>query len=304
MNKVVVIIVNWNTGGLLAKCVQSLMELPERSHISQIVVIDNASDDRSIVRAQVTVGERGNVPPVNFSKNERNLGFARANNLALARLAERHPSSHVLFINPDTEITPGALTALLAVLENNARAGIVGPKFHSPSGSLQPSVRACPTLGVMVFFFLKLHWLWPRAGWWQRYMQPDFDYTREQTVDQVMGAAMLVRRELLESIGPFDEQFWLWFEEVDLCRRAQAAGWQIIYTPQAQVLHHGAVSFSQLWGVRRAAPWCMSALRYTAKHMGYGAATVLGLLLPAALALAVPATLVHILAQRKGRTAI
>lgn len=299
MSKIVVIIVNWNTGELLARCVRSLMELPERSRIAQIIVVDNASHDRSIVRAQVAVGERGNVPPVNFIKSERNLGFASANNLALADAAKHNGSSHVMFLNPDTEVAPGALTALLGVLEKNMRVGIVGPQFHSAIGTLQPSVRSFPTLGVLVFFFLKLHRLLPRAALWRRYMRPDFNYTRLQTVDQVMGAAMLVRRDALQAVGTFDERFWLWFEEVDLCRRARTAGWQVVYTPQAQVLHHGAASFNQLLGVRRAGPWCMSALRYAAKHMGYGAAAVLWLLLPAALALAVPATFVQLAARRK-----
>lgn len=299
MNQVVIIIVNWNTGELLARCLASLADLPDVSRMAEIIVVDNASRDRSLVRAQVVVGEHGNNPPVRFIKSERNLGFARANNLAIARAAASHPLCDVLFLNPDTAVLPGSLEAMLGVFERKKDAGIVGPKLVSADGVLQPSVRAFPTLAVFVFFWLKLHRLLPGATLWRRYQQTDFAYEREQAVDQVMGAAMLVRREMLTSIGLFDERFWLWFEEVDLCKRARTAGWQVVYTPQATVLHHGAVSFHQLFGLRRALPWCMSSRRYAAKHLGRRAAAVLGLLLPAALALAVPSALIHWLTWQK-----
>lgn len=299
MSQVVVIIVNWNTGELLARCLSSLFARPESSRIAEIIVVDNASRDRSLVRAQVAAGQHGNSPPVRFIKSEHNLGFARANNLALARAAQSRTSCHFLFLNPDTAVKTGAVETLVEVLERNRTVGIVGPKLLNADGTLQPSVRAFPTLAVFVYFFLKLHRFLPNANLWRRYMRTDFDYEREQTVDQVMGAAMLVRRNVVKDVGAFDERFRLWFEEVDLCLRVKAAGWQVVYTPRAAVVHYGAVSFRQLWGVRRAWPWCLSAVRYALKHLGAGAAMVLGLLLPVALALAIPAIVPHWLTWRR-----
>jgi GT2 family glycosyltransferase len=295
MSKVVIIIVNWNTGELLARCLESLAVLPEKERISEVIVVDNASRDTSYVQAQVAAGKSGNRPPVRFIKLKGNAGFARANNIAWERVqAGSHAGEHVLLLNPDTEVKPGALAGLLAALEENSRAGIVGPQLLNPDGTVQPSIRAFPTLGVFVFFFLKLHRLFPGAALWQRYVRGDFDAAREQEVDQAMGAALLLRRELVESLGLFDERFWIWFEEVDLCRRAQQAGWKVMYTPRAEIFHHGGVSFNHLVGLRRAWPWLTSCLVYTQKHLTLGALALLWLLFPIALLLALPSSIIHL----------
>lgn len=300
MTQVVIIIVNWNTGALLARCVRAIARLPERGAVSRVLVVDNASRDRSLVQAQVAVGQAGNQPPVNFIKLEKNVGFARGNNLALERVRAMDHQGPVLLLNPDTEVQPGAVSALLAALARHDRVGIVGPLLLNEDRSVQPSVRAFPTLGVLLFMFLKLHRLVPHAALWQQYMRSEFDYTRESAVDQVMGAALLIRGETLREIGPLYPRFYLWFEEVDWCQRARAAGWEVWFTPEAKVIHHGAVSFSQLVGPARAWPWIMSSLHYARKHLGWGAVMVLAILAPVALLLSVPAALWHVKA-RAGR---
>jgi GT2 family glycosyltransferase len=300
MQQVVIIIVNWNTGEFLSRCLASLAVLPERERIAEVIVVDNASRDTSLVKAQVTTGQSGNRPPVRFIKLEHNAGFARANNIGFQRVRNSsHKDAHVLLLNPDTEMRAGALAHLMDTLQD-LRVGIVGPKLLNADGTTQPSVRAFPTLGVFVFFFLKLQYLFGRAALWRRYLRHDFEAELGQEVDQVMGAALLLRRAVVESIGLFDNNFWVWFEEVDLCRRVRYAGWKIMYEPRAEVLHHGGVSFNQLVGLRRAWPWLMSCLYYARKHLGYPAAMLLWLLLPAALVLAVPSSIVHL--ARRGTT--
>lgn len=284
-----IIIVNWNTGNLLAKCIESLRSLPEQAALNQVIIIDNASSDDSLERAEIAAQEDKRF---SFVRSGENLGFARANNVAIKRLGES-TTDHVLLLNPDTEVTPGALAALLESLQKNLKVGVVGPKLVNPNGSLQPSVRQLPSFSVLAGLFLKLHRLLPNDGVWQRYFARAFDYENAQVVEQVMGACLLIRREALNEIGLLDERFWVWFEEVDFCKRVADAGWQVFYTPLGKVLHHGGASFHQLIGLTRSWPFIRSALHYTNKHLGTMAWLGLAVLVPLAVLLALPASFLH-----------
>lgn len=300
MKKVVIVIVNWNTGELLGKCLKSLGRLPEKELIAEVIVIDNASHDKSLALAHVVVGESINRPKVRFIKQKNNLGFAKANNVALRRVRDGiYDQAHVLLLNPDTEMMPGALSNLLKILGTETRAGVVGARLNNMDGTLQQSVRAFPTLPVFVFSFLKLSRLMPDAKIWRDYIRTDLDYDKQQSVDQVMGAVFLIRNEAFSDIGLLDERFWIWFEEVDYCKRAKDANWEIIYTPESHVLHHGAVSFNQLVGFKKVWPWLMSSLRYANKHLSNGASLMLWLLLPIALLLIVPAMVIYMMQHKR-----
>ncbi|MEX2054994.1 MAG: glycosyltransferase family 2 protein [Candidatus Andersenbacteria bacterium] len=308
MTQVSIAIVNWNTGELLAKCVQSLLNVADSDRIAEIIVVDNASTDTSFAKAQAEVRGDARANKVIWIPLKTNAGFAKANNLALQRIHERHPSdsAHVLLLNPDTKVSSGALQQLLAVLDRNPQAGIVGPKLLNTDGTHQPSVRAFPTGSVLTVFFLKLARLLPLQGFWGRYLQTDFDYTKEQPTDQVMGAAFLIRNSLLDPkhaqyVGRLDEAFFVWFEEVDYCRRAKASGWQTVYTPLATITHHGGASFAQLLGVRRVLPYLKSALHYSRKHLSLLTTIILFLLLPISVLLAVPAALVHMVFRQQNK---
>jgi N-acetylglucosaminyl-diphospho-decaprenol L-rhamnosyltransferase len=167
--------------------------------------------------------------------------------------------------------------------------------------SIQPSVRSFPTLGVFIWFFFKLHHLAPQVSWWRHYIRPDFNYTQEQFVDQVMGAAFLIRAEARRELGVLDDRFWLWFEEVEFCKRAHAAGWKTIYTPSAQILHHGATSFNQLVGFKKVVPFLLSALQYARLHLSEWQWGLLMILFPFAVLLSFPAALVHVRGKQKNK---
>lgn len=295
-----IIIVNWNTGPRLARCLQSLAELParERGNINEVVVVDNASRDTSLVQAQVVAGHVAERLRVRFVRLKRNAGFAAAVNAAWQRVAQQPAVlPHLLLLNPDTEVRLGAIDAMLGVLTRRPQAGIIGPKLLYPDGRVQSSVRSWPTLTVFIWLFLKLHRFLPNSGVWRHYLRPDFDYDLEQSAEQVMGAAFLIRDAVAVEVGRLDERFFVWFEEVDYCRRAALAGWEVWYTPRAQVVHAGGVSFGQLVGWRRSWPWLRSSLVYARKHMRPGAHAVLLLLLPLALLLIVPATVYHLITR-------
>lgn len=290
---VTIIIVNWNTGGLLHRCLLSLAALPERVLIDRVLVVDNASTDDSMKQAKAA-----RLPlPTEFIGLPHNVGFARANNIAWRKVRQ---NSHILLLNPDTEVRAGAVQVMVDAFKAD-RVGIVGPRLVNPDGSGQLSVRQFPTLAVFVILFLKLHRIFAGLPAWQRYMQAAFDYTKPAAVDQVMGAAFLVRNTAWESIGLLDERFWIWFEEVDYCKRAKAAGWMVHYTPMATVVHHGAASFSQLFGPRKSWLFLRGALQYAHKHLGLAAWVLLWVLVPFSLALSLPAGIVHAMSRQRNQ---
>ncbi len=286
--KVSVIIVNWNTGKLLRECLESLAALPEKDLIAEVTVVDNASSDDSFSQAKsVEIG----VPTTLMGLHE-NIGFAAANNMAIRQ--RRDKTSHVLLLNPDTQVKSGAIGAGVKEFADNPKTGVAGLHLLNPDGSTQPSVRNLPTLAILVFLFLKLHRLFPRAKAWCAYMATGFNYRERQVVNQVMGAVFFIRQEVLEKIGLLDEKFWVWFEEVDYCQRALAAGWNVIYTPAGEVTHYQAASFSQLVGLRRTLPFLKSSLRYARKHLGVFSWSLLVCLWPLAVLVALPSALRHI----------
>ena len=242
-----IIIVNWNTKNFLAKCLDSIYAqmnawMNERSKCSNVstfkldntetFVVDNASTDGS----PDMVCER--YPWVNLVASSENLGFACANNLAV----ERSKGEFILLLNPDTFIHKGALHRLFAFLNEHPDVGAVGPKLINPDGSLQVSVTPAPSLSREAWRLFHLDRLCPLS----QYPRSTLQEKDAQDVDVLMGACLMLRREVYDDIGLFDEQFFMYSEEVDLCLRIQQAGWRICWLPDAVVTHYGAGSTSQV----------------------------------------------------------
>ncbi|MFA6603518.1 MAG: glycosyltransferase family 2 protein [Patescibacteria group bacterium] len=271
-----IVIVNWKVRDLLEKCLASVYL--ETSGIEfEVLIVDNDSRDGSVEMVAKKF------PQADLIASNRNLGFAAANNEAIARSR----GEFILLLNPDTEIRDGALQKLVTFMRRERQAAICGPKLVNADGSLQPSVRHFPTLGVQAAITLKLHRLWPGLPGVKRYLAADFDYSRASACDQVMGAALMFRRSLLEDIGPLDAGYFIWFEEVDFCKTAAERGHQTWYTPEASVLHHGGESFGQLLAPRKQRIFNASGRRYFLKHHGRPAWLVLLLLHPLSMLLAV-----------------
>lgn len=276
MDHLNIIIVHWNTPDLLKKCLASLEALPEseKELIEKIVVVDNASRE---------------VPPEATVNLPQNIGFAAANNIAWRQFSD---NNHVLLLNPDTEVKPGAIAAMVRVLEEKPDVGIVGPKLLNPDGSLQGSVRPFPEFLDFVFYMVKLGRLV------QSKQEKSYDYSQPGYVDQVMGAVFLIRNRTWGKIGLLDEKFFTLFEEVDYCKRARQAGWRTYYTPAGRVSHVRAASFNQLIGFKKTLPWLHSCLHYAKKHLGRPAWAALLLLTPLTLLLTIPASLKHLWVQK------
>lgn len=298
MEQLSVIIVNWNTGKLLRLCLESLERLPEKSMVRHVLIIDNASSDNSLMQAK-TVADRAGFTILTQSEN---LGFTKANNIGIKYIHEHSGADdHILLLNPDTIVHPHAIENMLTVLLSDTSIGIVGPKLLEANGDIQPSVRLFPTLSIFILLFIKLHRIFSNTKTWRSYMMADFDYTKQQNVDQVMGAALLIRNTLLQQIGLLDEGFWIWFEEVDYCKCTQDAGFAVLYTPHASITHYKGTSFNQLVGLTKTQPLLNSSLRYAQKHLGIVAYIVLLILYPLALIIAALASGEH-MRQKKVNT--
>ena len=250
-----IIIVSYKVKGLLKKCLESIQSA--RGGLSlEVFVVDNESGDGTDEMVRHDFGW------VKFIAAGGNLGFARANNLALARAA----GEYVLFLNPDTEVASDTFARALELIKSRPKCGVLGPKMAFSDGSFQPSVRRFPTFAAISLMLLKLPKIFPHLAPIDRYLATDFDYSQEQPVDQVMGAFMLMPRAVLDKVGGFDERFFIWFEEVDLCRRVKSAGYSVIYTPEVSIIHHGGKSFAQQSLVTNQRRFFVSAFKYFVKY--------------------------------------
>jgi GT2 family glycosyltransferase len=260
-----VIIVSWNVRQQLQHCLESIFRLPLTEQPRGVFVVDNASPDgtAAMVRQQF--------PQVTLIANTENRGFAAANNQAIARIQ----SGDVLLLNPDTLVHPGAFPRMLQAFTDHPKAGIVGPKLLNTDGSIQPSVRRLPTFAVLFAIALKFTHIWKNFPPLVTYMEENLDPEKEQPVGQVMGAAFLIRRSIINLIGRLDEGYHVWFEEVDYCKRAADAGWETWYVPSATVTHVGGQSFGQLPSVEKQRQWSQSVLWYSHKYFSRVASSFL-----------------------------
>lgn len=251
-----IVVVTYNVRDLLQRCLESLSGgAPDRS--LEVLVVDNGSNDGTDEMM------RRDFPEVVFIRNQTNRGFTAANNQATARARGKA----VLYLNPDTEVTPGALEAMLSYLEANPDVGVVGPWLTYPNGQTQPSRRRFPTpLTAMVESTLVQRW-WPRCPAVARYFVTDRPATEAQNVDWLVGACLLVRREVVDAVDGFDERFFMYSEELDLCLRIRQRGWRVAYLPEARVIHHEGRSSEQNLA-RRSQNFNESKCRYFEKHFG------------------------------------
>jgi GT2 family glycosyltransferase len=221
-----VVIVSFNCRELVRECLRRVP--PSLSgYTSEIIVVDNGSHDGTpeVIRTEF--------PHVHLMATGENLGFAAGNNRGLQAARGRV----IVFLNPDTEPAEGSLARLVEALDADRTLGIVGPRLTYPDGALQPSVRGFPTFGVALLVLLKLYRVSRRLPAVARYDRRDLDYNRAQDVEQLMGACLAMPHAVVDAMQGFDERFWMWFEEVDLCLRVRKAGWRVRYCPEANVMH-------------------------------------------------------------------
>jgi N-acetylglucosaminyl-diphospho-decaprenol L-rhamnosyltransferase len=219
------VIVNYESGGLLTDCVDALLA-DDSAGTVELVVVDNGSSDGSVATL------RARHPSVTVMEPHSNLGYARAANLGVA--ATRAPV--VLVCNPDTWVAPGSARAVLDAFAAAADVAVVGPHIVNPDGSSYPSARIAPGAGVAVGHAL-LGRVAPRNRFTRAYRQTDAAADVPRDVDWVSGAALWFRRAALDRVGGWDERYFMFLEDVDVCREITASGDRVRYEPGAVVTH-------------------------------------------------------------------
>jgi hypothetical protein len=266
-----IIIVNWNTGNLLRQCLDSIVNGFSNNENYEVLVVDNNSRDQSIAIAE------GSTQKMQFFLMKKNLGFAKANNVGIRQSS----GDYVILLNPDTKVLEGSFTSMIKFLSTHPQAAAVGPKLLNADLTIQPSCRRFPKLIVLALMFLKIHRFFPKIKVYADYLMQDFNYTNDQVVDQIMGACMVIPKKAFGEIGLLDEKYWIWFEEVDWCKRAANKGMTIWFSPSGEIIHHGGVSFNASFvPVRKEWRFMSSALRYTRKHLRFDAFCLLLVFVP------------------------
>lgn len=259
MSRVSAVIVNWNTAELLERCLTSL-DAHGEGLIGEIVVVDNASTDDSVDRV------RRHWPNVHVIVTPENLGYQRANNLGMAAAT----SEHLLLVNSDAFLTPGALAGLLAAFDADPGVGVVGPRLEYADGAFQRwTAGREPTLSASMVWGLGLDRILPRRGVYLGRDVPD-----AFRPDWVSSACLLVRRSVYETVGPMDEAFFAYMDDVDYCRRVRAAGWSVQYEPSARVVHLMGASSGRVDGAA-VSPLAIRTFQRYVRHQ-HGRATELG----------------------------
>jgi hypothetical protein len=253
-----IVIVSHNVRDLVAACLGSIDAERSRSGLFiETLLCDSASADGTAEHVAAAF------PWARVLPSRQNLGFTGGNNRGL-RLAR---GRHLLLLNPDTELRPGAIDALASHLDAHPDVAAVGPRLVRGDGSTQPSRRRFPgRLTGFVESTVLQRWLADAAPL-RRYYMADLPDDREHDVDWLVGAAIMLRAEALRAVGLFDERYFMYSEEVDLCRRIKAAGWRIVYLPTATVVHHEGKS-SQQNPTQRDLRFHESRFLYYAKHHG------------------------------------
>lgn len=288
-----VIIVSWNVRDLLQRCLTSILDgaaslttsapdvmeesqPPELESVrarprdangtlqTEVIVVDNASTDGSVEM----VHDR--FPAVRLVANSHNWGFTVANNQGLAESRGRY----CLLLNPDTEVVNSALATMVRYMDAHPEVGALGPQLRYPDGSRQSSRRRFPTFGTALLESTVVQEWWKDNRILRRYHMADTPDDAVQPVDWLVGASLLVRRQVYEQSGGLDEGFFMYSEELDWCRRIKDAGWNVVYLPTAIIIHHEGKSSEQVVPARHIY-FQSSKVRYFRKHHGTFQAEVL-----------------------------
>lgn len=249
-----VVIVGWNAKHYLELCLESLAEAPPRRSM-EVLVIDNASTDESVEMIEAKF------PWAKLIKSEENLGFAKGNNVAIRRCKGRY----IALVNPDVIVFPGCLDTLADFLDQNPKVGNVGPRVFNPDMTQQSTCRRFPTLWNNFCSVTRLERIFKASYFFAGEHMFYFPHDRMLAVDVIVGCFSMIRREAFDDVGLLDEGLFMYGDDVDWCRRARNAGWQVIFCPEARAIHDQGKTTAP-FPVRFAVAQQRSVLHYWKKH--------------------------------------
>jgi len=232
-----IIIVTFNHEQEITKCFTTL-----RSAIisfqTEIFIIDNHSTDQTVSVSKKLLSNFKKKHHWSIICNEANIGFTRAVNQGLAQSR----GEFVLILNPDTELPANIFRPLIGIFHKNKEVGIVSPQFRNSDGTIQPSCRRFPRHRDVIYNATGLNCLFKKNSELNYWKMCDFDHQTQREVEQPQGAFLLARRKAIEQVGLLDEQFPMFFSDVDWCQRFNKKGWKILFVPGVQIIHYKGTS--------------------------------------------------------------
>ncbi len=275
-----IVTVSYKSLDYVERMLASLFRFVDRDDLEIFVVINGDGSDPNRLIATY--------PRVRFLVSATNLGFAGGCNLGI----RQSTGEFVILLNPDAIFESDAISEIEERMRRDADVGIGGISLKNLDGSQQDCVWHFPTPVDQLLLLSKLPHVLPNLAPIRRYLMKDFDYRRTQDVDQVMGAFFCIRREVIDRIGLLDDGFFLWYEEVDFCRRTVDAGWKVRYYSDVSILHRKGGSFSRVGTWKKQGMVRRSLRRYVRKHHGFAAWLLFVVLDPIFLVLSFVASLI------------
>jgi len=256
MSDVSISITNFNSGDYLNNCIGSIME-SIRQHSYEIIVVDDASSDKSIDIVHKKY------PQVKVIENKINLGYVKSNNIGIRASSGKY----VMSLNNDTKVSGKAVDSLINFMDKNPDAGAVGPKLLNSDGSTQLQARrSFPTPLNSLFYFFGLSKLFPKNRILGGYLLTYIDDRKTLEVDSVCGAAMIVRKEVIDKVGLMDENYIMYGDDIDWCYRIKQAGWKVYYLPESEIIHYGGRGGSRRQSYRNIFEFYRSMAIFYKKH--------------------------------------
>jgi hypothetical protein len=251
-------VVSWNTRDLLRACLESVRCNAGPRRV-EVCVVDNASSDGSPAMV------RGDFPEARLVANSENVGFARAAN----QVWQAAQGRYWLLLNPDAVLKPGCLEALVSFMDAHTGAGLATARLEHPDGSPQYCAQAAPSILRTLIETARLHKALPRHVRGKFLLGPYWTYDEPIEVGWTWGTALIARREAVHQVGPLDEGFFMYGEDVEWCLRMRRAGWEVWFCPDAEVMHHGGGSARQRWQTfARSREICRGYYRAVESHRG------------------------------------
>jgi GT2 family glycosyltransferase len=251
-----VVIVTWNGKAFVLECLDSLKKAESRLSV-EIIVVDNASTDGTLEAI------RREFPHVMLIENTSNLGFARANNLGL----ELARGKYFCLVNSDVNVPSATLAKMFSYMEENPTIGLLGPIMRDPNGGIGQSVMWLPTIWNSLCCALGLHRIFRNSKILGGFEASGYSYDRTEDVEVLTGWFWMARRSAIEQVGPLDQQFFMYGEDIDWCYRFRRAGWRVVFYADAEALHYGAGS-SRKHPIRFHVEMRRANLQYFRKHQG------------------------------------
>jgi len=232
-----IIVLNYRTKGLLKECLKGI-KLVQPKLDYEIIVVDNASGDGTPVMM------RENFPDIRFIASDKNLGYAKGNNLGIKAAYGRY----IMIMNPDIVMFHGVLEKLVEFMDNHSDVGVIGPKLLNPDKSLQYSCYRFPDFWTPIYRRTPFGYFRFAKKKLDDYFMKDFDHASPREVDWLLGGCLLIRRKALEDVGFLDERYFAYFDDVDLCRSMWEKKWKVVYYPLVSVVHfHRRESAEGYW---------------------------------------------------------